>query len=363
MTFEGKYFDGKSSTGYRAKVTIRNFSIYITCSDAQLYETIEWKPEKIHANDFAANDKVVLKYGDPPYQYLEVADKNFAKELKEYFPNARFHKTVFNYIFNSGVMGLFILAVTFIGLLALSYFIILPAAAERIAVTVPIVWEKELGEAAYGKMIADENIDKENSKRMNEFFRELNYESDYKIEIAVVKDKTVNAFALPGGKIIVYEGILRSMDNYKELTALLSHEFSHVALKHSTKNIFRSLSSYMLLSALFGDASGITAVVIQNANQLKQLGYSRSLEEEADRNGLKLMKERNIDPKGMQELFQALKKEEGSNENIPQFLSTHPLTAERINYVVKDISKHDYTVKEDEKLDSLWKEIKAHLDE
>ena len=178
-----------------------------------------------------------------------------------------------------------------------------------------------------------------------------------------MKDKIVNAFALPGGKIIVYEGILRTMNDYKELTALLSHEFSHVELRHSTKNIFRSLSSYMLLSVLFGDASGVTAIVIQNANQLKQLGYSRSLEEEADKNGLKLMKARHIDPEGMEGLFRALKKEEGDAGDIPEFLSTHPLTNERINYVRKDVAKHNYTTEEDGKLDSLWKEIKGNLEE
>ena len=153
------------------------------------------------------------------------------------------------------------------------------------------------------------------------------------------------------------------MDNYKELTALLSHEFSHVELKHSTKNIFRSLSSYFLLSLLFGDASGVTAVVIQNADQLKQLGYSRSLEEEADRNGLKLMKQRQVDPEGMTGLFNALKKEEGDAGSIPQFLSSHPLTTERISYVNKDIAKHNYTVTEDAQLDSLWVEIKNNLSE
>ncbi len=361
MTFDGKYFDGKSSAGYHAKVTIRNFSIYITFSDVITSSTIEWMPEKIHPNDFAENDKVVLKYGDFPFQYLEVNDNHFAKELKESFPNAKFHKTAFNFIFSTGFIGLAVLAVVFVGLLAASYFYILPAAAERIAVTIPIEWEKQLGDAAYNKMVVTENIDKVNSQRMTKFFKQLHYKTDYPVEITVVNENVVNAYALPGGSIVVYEGILRNMDNYKELTALLSHEFSHVELKHSTKNIFRSLSSYFLLSLLFGDASGVTAVVIQNADQLKQLGYSRSLEQEADENGLKLMKQRQVDPEGMTGLFKALKKEEGDAGSIPQFLSTHPLTTERISYVNKDIAKHNYTVIEDAQLDSLWVEIKNNL--
>ncbi|MES2620871.1 MAG: M48 family metallopeptidase [Bacteroidota bacterium] len=361
MTFHGKYFNGRTSAGYAATVTIGHAAIYILYSDGATSETIEWAPQKIHPNDFAENGKVILKYGDYPFQYLEVNDTRFTTAIKQAFPEAKFHKTTLNFIFSTGFMGLLVLAVACIGLLALSYFVLLPAAAEQIAVRVPVEWEKQLGDAAYGQMVSEETKEAENTKRMNEFFRLLNYKTGYKVEITVIKDDVVNAFALPGGKIIVYEGILRKMDNYSELTALLSHEFSHVELKHSTKNIFRSLSSYLLLSVLLGDVGGITAVVIQNAYQLKQLGYSRTLEEEADRNGLKLMKQRKIDPQGMIGLFEALKQEERGGE-MPQFLSTHPLTTERINSVKKDIIKHNYQIVEDGQLDSLWHEIKRNLD-
>lgn len=363
MNFEGKYFDGKSSVGYPARIELNSLHILICYTDNQTVNSVEWTPDKIHANDFSSNQKIYLKYGDYPFQYLEVNDARLVSELKEFFPQAKFHKGAYNFLFSTGVTGLVALALAFIGLLALNYFYILPAVGEYVASNVPIEWEKKLGDASFDKMIEGEKIDEVNSKRMNEFFQQLHYKSDYKIEVVVVKDKVVNAFALPGGKIIVYEGILRSINDYKELAALLSHEFSHVQLRHSTKNIFRSLSSYMLLAVLFGDASGLTAVVIQNADQLKQLGYSRSLEEEADKSGLKLMKERHLDPKGMEGLFHALKREEGNAGDIPEFLSTHPLTVDRINYVKRDVAKRNYTTQDDALLDSLWIEIKRNLDE
>ncbi len=364
MTFNGKYFDGKSSAGYPALVTLGNFGIQITFRGSDTSHSLEWEPDKIHPNDFAENDRIYLKYGDFPYQYLEIDEHGFGKLLKETYPNAKFHKTHLNFIFSTGFKGLAILTVICIGLLALAYFVVLPAAAEGIAGTIPVEWEQELGNAAYYKLVSEESVSEDNTARMNDFFKELNYKTKYDVEIVVVKEEVVNAFALPGGKIIVYEGILRAMDKYEELAALLSHEFSHVELKHSTKNMCRSLSSYFLISILFGDASGLTAVVVQNADQLKQLGYSRSLEEEADKSGLKLMKEAKVNPEGMKGLFEALKKEEGEViSDIPQFLSTHPLTDARINYVKEEIARNDYTVSKNESLDSLWKEIKKHLDE
>jgi predicted Zn-dependent protease len=64
----------------------------------------------------------------------------------------------------------------------------------------------------------------------------------------------------------------------------------------------------------------------------------------------------------MADLFKALKKEEGAAGEIPQFLSTHPLTTERIKTVEKEIAKHNYTSSEDVVLDSLFREIKKNLD-
>lgn len=363
MIFEAIYFDGKSSTGYPAQVHLQSFGLQITYRTGGISKTVDWNPAKIHTNDFAETGKVYLKYGDYPFQYIEVNDNNFTRALKETYPDAKFHKSAYGFVFSTGFIGLLGLGAAFIGLLALAYFVLLPAAAEQIAVTVPVEWEKKLGDATYNQMVSPDNIDDQNSERLQRFFTLLNYKSKYEVQPVIVKDKIVNAYALPGGRIVVYEGILRTMNSSEELSALLSHEFSHVELKHSTKNIFRSLSSYLLLSVLFGDASGITAVVIENANQIKQLGYSRELEHEADENGLRLMKQRKVNPEGMKDLFEALKREEGDAPDFAQFLSTHPLTNERISFVNKEIAKHNYTALQDEELDSLFAEIKNNLSE
>jgi beta-barrel assembly-enhancing protease len=357
MTFNAIYFDGKSREGYPAKVTLSG-SLHISYSDSVASHTVEWQPQKIQSNDFNENSKVYLKYGSAPMQYLEVSDMALIRELKANFPDAGFHKAGRGFLLSSGLIGLLILALALIGLLALTYFVFLPMAAESIAVRVPLEWEKQLGDASYSSMVDVKKIDAEDTKRINEFFGRLQYQSNYHIEITVVNEAVVNAFALPGGRIVVYKGIIGKMNSYKELAALLSHEFSHVELKHATRNMFRSLSGNMLLGLLIGDARGIMTLVIQNADQLKQLGYSRSLEEEADMNGLQLLKQRKIDPKGMLGLFSALKEEEGAAGKVPEFLSTHPLTERRIDRVGKEIAKQDFLINEDDALDSLFRELK-----
>ena len=362
MTSHATYYDGINREGFPARVTLTGSGLRISYSGGSNAPTVEWNAGKIESNDFDESRQVFLKYGNSPTQYLELKDPAFIRELKASFPDARFHKPARGFVFSSAFMLLLAFTVVIIGLVLLSYFLLLPKAAERIAMTVPIEWEKQLGDASYKSMVAESKIDTLRSNRLNQFFSKLGYKSNYTIDITVVDEEVVNAFALPGGRMVVYKGIIDKMDNYKEMVALLSHEFSHIELKHTTKNMFRSLSSYMLISVLLGDASGLTAVVVQNADQLKQLGYSRSLEEEADRNGLKLMRERRIDPKGMEGLFRALKQEEGEAGKVPEFLSTHPLTDSRIKMVkeeiAEEIAKNQAVITEDSGLDSLFRQMK-----
>jgi len=363
MQYNGKYFDGKSSAGYPADVLLDPFAIKITYYTLSEPKTIVWQTEYIHSNDFAERDKVILKYGEFPFQYIEVSDKTMIEALKQKYPNAEFHQSGYHKVFESGTLGIVALIAVFLALIAGTYFYVLPFAAEQMATAMPINWEEKLGNSVYEKYVDKDNVDPENSARMNRFFEELNFKTAYKPQLSVVNENVVNAFALPGGRIIVYDGILRKMNSSEELAALLSHEFSHVELKHSTKNIARSLSSALLLTVLFGDATGITALVIQNADQLKQLGYSRNLEHEADENGLKLLKEQHINPQGMADLFNTLKKEEGEGNSEYTFLSTHPLTKNRIDFAQKEIRKKDFTVIPNPTLDSLWKEIKSNLND
>ncbi|HLP49575.1 MAG TPA: M48 family metallopeptidase [Chitinophagales bacterium] len=358
MTFKGKYFDGKSSSGYRAEVTLEPFHIRIVYTDAiEQTKTVLWNTDLVHKNDFAEHDRVYLKYGNFPFEYIEVYDKEMEAALKTYYPNAVFHKSAYNKLFSTGVAGLVIMAAFTIGFIALCYFVLIPKAAETLAGKLPISYEKQLGEAVYNNMTQLEEKNDSCSVLLNRFFKQLNYKTDYPIEITVIKSDVVNAYALPGGRIVVYEGILQRMESQEELVALLSHEFSHVQFKHSTKNICRSLSSYLLISLLVGDAGGITAVVLQNADQLKQLGYSRSLEEEADREGMKLMKQNDIDLHGMRHLFETLKKQEG-DAGVPEFLSTHPLTDARIKAVTKEINAGNSSARPHPELESLWQSIK-----
>ena len=147
--------------------------------------------------------------------------------------------------------------------------------------------------------------------------------------------------------------------SYPELAALLSHEFSHVSNQHSTKSIFRRLGSRIFISLLFGQMGSVTAVLADQADNLKSLRYSRSLEKEADIDGLKILTDRKIDPKGFSDLFQHLK-ESGPSRSIPEFLGSHPDTDNRIDYIGK--ASHNSTIVEDTILKTIFENIKQKIE-
>lgn len=249
--------------------------------------------------------------------------------------------------------GLLLLGI--FGLLFLLYLLIVPWLSQKLASGVSVKTEQQLGNAVYDALGMAGREDTAASFVLNEFFTEMDITTPYNIKITVVNDNVVNAFALPGGRIVVYSGLLKQIQSYPELAALLSHEFTHVNNKHSTKSIFRRLGSKVFLGLLFGRFGAVTSVLVDHADNLKSLKYSRRLEKEADTDGLKLLTQRKIDPQGFVDLFENLK-QAGSGSVLPEFLGSHPDINKRIDYI-NEASKNAAT-RENEKLKAIFEKLK-----
>lgn len=223
----------------------------------------------------------------------------------------------------------------FIALLAglfFLYLLIVPWLSEQLAGKVSIKRERQIGDAVYQAMGMQGRENTAASFILNEFFTAVNVPTPYSIRISVVNNDIKNAFALPGGRIVVFSGLLEKIKSYPELAALLSHEFTHINNKHSTKRIFRQLGSKVFIGLLLGNFGTVTSVIVDQADDLKSLTYSRKLEKEADVEGLKVLMARKIDPRGFRDLFTHMKEEEKATR-FPEFLKSHPDTDKRITYI------------------------------
>jgi predicted Zn-dependent protease len=249
------------------------------------------------------------------------------------------------------LVGCFILAA-----ILLFYFFILPWLADRAAMNFPKEQEIALGAELKKQYLLAERIDTQKTRLLNEFASKLDLGKDYPADYTVVDDDIVNAYALPGGPIVVYAGIIRKMQTPEELAGILAHERSHVLRHHSTRSIFQNVSGVLLINLVLGDASSLINLIAQNGQQIQQLSYSRELELEADREGLQLLLKNDINPKGMLSLLEKLK-HENSGSSFPEFLRTHPLPDSRIEALKKLLVNHTETTTHSD-LDSIWLKLK-----
>lgn len=330
------YFDGKSSIQNEVTLKLSSFGIEITYFSDFNSKTIRWSKEDIHVPDITTGQKVILRYGKKfPYESIELHNNDFTKNLLERYELNKKSKK-YTFFTENGFKGIAIGVVVFVGVFFLFYKVIIPTIAETAAVTIPIEYEQSFGKSIKQSLIANNEVDSLKTKSLKSFFKKLNYESEYDIDLTVVNSPIQNAFATPGGNIVVFSGIIDSMECPEELAALLGHELIHVNNRHSTKSIFRSLANVIVLSVLLNDVNGITSLIIDNANSINELSFSRSLEKEADTEAIKLMLKNNINPQGMLGLLEQLN-EINHGLDIPEFLTTHPITENRIDYIKDQI--------------------------
>lgn len=134
----------------------------------------------------------------------------------------------------------------------------------------------------------------------------------------------VNAFAAPGGIVVVHSALMASADSAEEVAGVLAHEIAHVELRHSLRQMVRSAGLTVIFTALSGDYT----VVSHWAGRLGELKYSRDAEREADARALQRLADAHISPTGLVKFFDTLATD--GKSRMPTLLSTHPAVDERL---------------------------------
>jgi Zn-dependent protease with chaperone function len=209
---------------------------------------------------------------------------------------------------------------------------------------IPVEWEQKLGESAYHDFLARREVMKEGPAvaavtEMTHRLTDPIPENPYTFDITVVKSDVVNAFALPGGYIVVFTGLMKKAESSEEVAGVLAHELNHVLQRHGLERIVKQLGFVAVVSIVLGNQQGLGGVMKQLGVELMTLKFGRAQETEADLMGLQLLHRAKINPNGMITFFQRLvEKDEGRVE----WLSTHPMSsarAERLKAELTDLPK------------------------
>lgn len=165
---------------------------------------------------------------------------------------------------------------------------------------------------------------------------------DKRLEILIIDNKEINAFAAPGGIIGIHAGLLASSQHEDELASVIAHEFAHLSQRHFAQQqsaaeqraplVMAGLLGGILLAGVSPDAGAAAMHGTLGASASAQLAFSRKHELDADQTGMQTLVAAGLDPHAMPRMFMLLQEASRySAGNVPEFLRTHPVTEARIS--------------------------------
>ncbi len=261
------------------------------------------------------------------------------------------------------VAGLLAAALAFAPPLAHAQVDNLPRLGDAGADELSPAMERRIGESIVGEMQRRGMIhdDAELTDYLNRFAAALTATapaSGHSFEFFLVRDTSLNAFALPGGFIGVHTGLVVAAQSESELASVLGHEIGHVTQRHIARMLARERqASVMMLAAMVlaalaagsnPQAAGGLASLGSTMAQQQMLGFSRDAEREADRVGLEMLRQGGFDANGMVSFLSRLQSSGRLYESgAPEYLRTHPITAGRIADIQSRVSESRYRQRPD----------------
>ncbi len=282
-----------------------------------LAESKKWMEASLAARQFA-----ILNSQDPQAPELkELADKNL-KRFKSHIRREVRGNAIANVI--TGALGYAVTGSLFGPFSALDSTLLL------------LKGEKSIGESVAKR--ARKRLDLVEDKEIVDYVNEIGQKlvkvagrDEFKYEFFVIPEKSLNAFALPGGKVFIHAGAIAKTNSEAELAGLIGHELSHVVLSHGFQlvtqgNLVSNVTQYLPLGGTFG--------------QILTFNYSRRMEKQADRLGTRLIVASGYAADGLRNLMLTLEKEQKNTP--PAWLSSHPAGKKRVRYLEELISESGY---------------------
>ena len=233
----------------------------------------------------------------------------------------------------------------------------LPNLGDRVSGVISLEQERMLGQGFLEQVYAqapliDDPIIQEYTELLIYKLSETSQVKDRQFTIVLIDEKSLNAFAAPGGVIGVNGGLFLNAGNEAQLASVLGHELAHLSQRHFARNVLRGRDTNLASSLVM--VSAIALAIISNnptafitgpaALQQQQLRYSRIFEREADRYGFNNLIAAGYDPAGMGQMFENMSKvRKLAGDNPPEFLLTHPVTSSRVSDAFNAADQIEFT--------------------
>jgi predicted Zn-dependent protease len=181
-----------------------------------------------------------------------------------------------------------------------------------------------------------------------------------KLKIHVLNKEDINAFALPNGHLIIYSGLILNSDNQEELAGVICHEIAHIELNHVMKKLVKEIGLSVLISITTGNSG--SEVFKEAAKMLSSSAFDRNVEKEADIKAVDYMTKAKVNPEPFANFLYKLSDKEHEATKYLKWISTHPDSKERAEYIV-EYSKGKETEYKPILSNETWDKLKVALKE
>lgn len=330
------FFDGHSAAVQRVAFRVNDAATSLTITPPEGTPEVWPLADLREVPDQADKDSLVLTTRDRGLARLTLTDPTYIAVIRHRAPNLPKKPPV------KGRGRVLAWAGAAVASVFLIVFVLVPVMADQLARILPTKGEEALGEATLGQIqtaLGDDftgfvpTCDAPDGlaalAEMQRVVEAGGLDLPYDLNVTVLDHEMVNAFALPGGQVVFFRGMLEAADSPDGIAAVLAHEVGHVAARDPTRIALRSAGSLGVLGLLFGDFAG-GAVVLFLVEQLIQADYSREAEAAADQFAISRMREAGINPAALGDLFQTLLDEYGEPDGIVAHFTSHPTLGDRI---------------------------------
>jgi Zn-dependent protease with chaperone function len=322
------WFDGRTATEHPVTVEIAGRTLILRSLDGAALRTVACESLRLSDPTLRAPRFVYLGDGST----LEVPDAGgFNQALAEIGPRP----SPATRLQGSAVAATGALALL-LGVLVFAYAFGVPALARWAAFALPASVEQRIGEQFEQtlnlQMLKASELSEQRQQQLEAMLREAAARGAPGITYALKprglqEGEGINAFSLPGGTIILLDGLVEAAGDDTQLLAVLGHELGHVANKHGLRNVLQALGIGALASAVWGDFAGVAANV---PVVFGALHYSRRFELEADRFAADFLRANGYTVQPLIDFFELIADRKGEAEGLADIFSTHPPTRERI---------------------------------
>jgi Zn-dependent protease with chaperone function len=334
MSAQASYFDGK--TTHRHEVRL-NFTPSSLALEEDGREIARWSYADVRQED--ADDDVMRLTSTtaPELARLDIADKALIAEIERCCPALLARDGSDRRQRRHIVLWAMAAALS----LVLVTLWMMPYLAAELAPLVPRPLERRIGDAVYSQALTlfgangtcesggPSGAPAQALEALAEKLRGANGLDIDGLKLVVIRSRVPNAFALPGGRIIILDGILQAAQSSDEIAGVLAHEMGHIAHHDGMRTLIESGGMGFVLGTVLGDFAGATAIFFASKT-LVQASFSREVEAAADAYAIETMRVLGRSPVALGALLTRLSTSTSGTKSLPSLLDSHPATPDRL---------------------------------